>query len=137
MINLNLMKEELLRDEGLKLKPYKCTAGKTTIGVGRNLDDRGITLLEADFLLANDISACAKDLDAFLPWWKKMTEVRQRALLNMCFNIGIHRLMGFRKMLIALKKEDYSEAAAQALDSAWARQVGQRAQRISVQILQG
>lgn len=134
---LNLMKDELKRDEGVKLEPYRCTAGKLTIGCGRNLSDNGITEAEADYLLTNDISNAINGLDMALPFWKDMSEVRQRALLNMSFNMGLHRLMGFKNMLAALKNKDYTTASAEALDSDWSRQVGSRAQRIAVQLATG
>lgn len=128
---LNLMKDELRRDEGLRLKPYKDSVGKVTIGIGRNLDDVGISENEADIMLTNDIVAVINFLDMSLPWWKNMTEVRQRALLNMTFNVGRTSLLGFRNMLDALRTEDYALAAHEALDSKWASQVGARATRIA------
>ena len=55
METVKRLKDMLIRHEGLKLKPYLCTAGKLTIGVGRNIQDRGITYQEAMMLLENDI----------------------------------------------------------------------------------
>lgn len=134
---LNLMKDELRRDEGLRLKPYEDSVGKLTIGIGRNLDDNGITETEADFLLTNDIASAMGTLDMFIPWWKNLSEVRQRAVLNMCFNMGIHKLMGFTNMLKALRTGDYETASAEALNSEWSRQVGARSHRIAIQIASG
>ena len=129
--------EELTLDEGLRLKPYLCTAGKLSIGVGRNLDDVGITRAEAMTLLDNDIARCADELDRVLPWWRRMSEGRQRALLNMCFNLGITRLRAFQRTLRALEDGRYDDAAARCLESKWAAQVGQRAHRISDLIRRG
>ncbi len=137
MIDLAQMKAELKRDEGIRLKPYKDTVGKLTIGIGRNLDDVGISAAEADFLLTSDISNTINDLDMGLPWWKNLSEERQRALLNMCFNMGLHKLMAFTHMLDALRKGDYEEASNQALNSTWAQQVGSRAHRIAAQFVTG
>ena len=123
--------EQLLADEGLRLKPYKDTVGKLTIGVGRNLDDRGISEVEAKYLLVNDIKIAEADLTRHAPWWWQMDEKRQKALVNMCFNLGWPRLSKFEKMLEALKDKDYDTAAAEALDSTWATQVGDRAKRIA------
>ncbi len=134
---LNLMKDELKRDEGWKLKPYKDGVGKLTIGCGRNLDDVGLEDHEVEYLLTNDIANAMQSLDMALPWWNGLSEVRQRALLNMCFNMGLHRLMGFTEMLTALRMGDYQTASNEALNSAWAKQVGSRAQRIAVQIATG
>lgn len=125
------LRHDLLRDEGLRLKPYRDSVGKLTIGVGRNLDDLGITEREAMDLLANDIARTEVELDRALPWWRDLTDGRQRALLNMAFNLGVPRLVGFRRMLAALAGGEYETAAVEALDSQWARQVGDRARRIA------
>ena len=120
----------LIRDEGLRLKPYLDTEGKLTIGVGRNLHDNGISEQEAKALLDNDIQSHCRDLDQHIGWWKTLDEVRARALANMAFNLGIHRLLGFKNMLIALQNGNWVEAAKQAKDSKWYTQVGTRADRI-------
>lgn len=125
------MKVELTRDEGLRLKPYLDTVGKTTIGVGRNLTDVGITALEAGMLLDGDIAKCAYQLNQHLPWWNGLTDARQRALLNMCFNLGIDGLFGFHNTLALLQAGKYAEAADNCLKSKWAQQVGARATRIA------
>tara|TARA_Y100000004_G_C8947490_1_gene426954 strand:- start:173 stop:604 length:432 start_codon:yes stop_codon:yes gene_type:complete len=123
--------DDLVRDEGLKLEIYKCTAGKLTIGVGRNIEDRGITTSEARLLLANDVDIISDELTNNFPWWVSMPEPAQRALANMAFNLGVPRLCQFKNMLSALKKGDYNVAAKEALDSNWAKQVGDRANRIA------
>jgi len=130
MPDIAKLKADLIRDEDLRLKPYRCTAGKITIGVGRNLDDVGVTRAEALTLLDNDVTRVTGDLDRVLPWWRKLDEPRRRALANMAFNLGIERLRGFRKMLAALEAGDYARAAAEAPDSLWASQVVGRAVRI-------
>lgn len=126
-MDVEALKKELIRDEGQKLTPYHCSAGKLSIGVGRNLDDVGISADEAAYLLGNDISRVLAELDKTLPWWRDLSEARQRALANMAFNLGLSRLLGFKKMLAALQAGHYDEAARQALDSKWSAQVGQRA----------
>ena len=123
--------DDLVRDEGLKLEIYKCTAGKITIGVGRNIEDRGITTSEARLLLANDVDIISDELTNIFPWWVSMPEPAQRALANMAFNLGVPRLSQFKNMLSALEKGDYNVAAKEALDSNWAKQVGDRANRIA------
>lgn len=125
------LEDDLIRDEGLRLKPYRDTVGKLTIGVGRNLDDVGITETEARVLLANDIAAAESALRRSFPWFLAAPEGVQRGLTNMAFNMGLPRLLGFQNMLKALAAGDYQKAALEALDSAWAKQVGARAVRIS------
>jgi lysozyme len=136
-MDVSLLKRDLAWDEGVRLKPYRCTAGRLTIGVGRNLDDVGITAEEADYLLENDLGRATADLDRALPWWRGLSEARQRALANMAFNMGLGRLLGFKAMLAALRAGRWEEAAAEALDSAWAQQVGPRAARIAATIREG
>lgn len=132
-----MLRQDLIRDEGLRLKPYVDTAGKLTIGVGRNLSDRGIAHDEALLLLDNDVRAACSDLDRNVPWWRDLSEGRQRALLNMTFNLGWPRIGTFEGMLAALRSGQYVRAADEALDSAWARQVGARAARIAALLRRG
>jgi lysozyme len=117
---------QLVRHEGLRLRPYKCTAGKTTIGVGRNLDDRGITQAEAYYLLNNDIDICLHQLTASFPWFVELDPVRQRCLTDLCFNLGITKLYAFKQTLSAMATGQYEVAAAALEDSKWYTQVGRR-----------
>jgi len=135
--------DDLIRDEALRLYPYDDytgkpirehdkVLGKITIGIGRNLTDRGLTKSEAMFLLVNDINIVEAELieragEVFVQCHDKA----QRALMNMAFNMGLPRLMKFENMWAALAVEDYELAAKEALDSKWARQVGDRAERIA------
>jgi lysozyme len=117
--------------EGERLKPYRCTAGKLTIGVGRNLDDRGITREESAMLLDSDIRLLEIELFRALPWASALDDVRQRVLLDMAFNLGLPGLLQFKRTLEAIRTGQYQQAATMMLDSLWARQVGQRAERLS------
>lgn len=129
-MNRQLLLEQLQRHEGLRLKPYHCTAGKLTIGYGRNLEDRGITEEEAGFMLDNDIDEVVSELER-MPLYLSLNPVRRTVLANMCFNLGLTRLLGFRRMLGALADKDWDRAADEMLDSVWARQVGNRAVELS------
>jgi lysozyme len=130
-MNLDHLQKSLVLHEGLKLKPYQCTANKTTIGVGRNIEDNGITVNEAMMMLNNDIDTCIAELGRNLPGWKLHDEVRQNVLIEMVFNLGMPRLLTFRKMLAALAAYDYDQAAKEMLDSRWAVQVGGRAKTLA------
>ncbi|PKN08050.1 MAG: lysozyme [Deltaproteobacteria bacterium HGW-Deltaproteobacteria-8] len=130
-MNAQRLAEDLPRDEGLRLKPYRCTAGRLTIGVGRNLDDRGITESEALLLLDNDIKDCWGRLAAAQPWVLAAPEAVQEVLVNMCFNLGLAGLLGFRQTLALLQAGRFAEAAAAMLRSKWAGQVGARAERLA------
>jgi len=119
--------ELIKKHEGLRLNPYKCTSGKLTIGYGRNIEDNGISKQEAEIMLCNDISSCQNELDLNIPAWRDLSEPRRAVLVNMAFNLGYPRFSKFKKMLQAIKEKDFNRAAAEMLDSSWARQVGNRA----------
>lgn len=136
-MNRDELRSMLVLHEGLKLKPYKCTAGRLTIGVGRNLDDVGITQDEAMYLLERDIDRVEADLDRNIPWWKEMTPARQAVMADMCFNLGITRLMAFVNTLAAMKVGRFDAAADGMLNSLWAQQVGARAQRLAKMMREG
>lgn len=129
--------EQLIRHEGLELKPYKCTSDKLTIGVGRNLQDVGITKEEALLLLKNDVENVEQQLKHYMPWSESLDPVRRAALINFVFNVGIGTALKFENAMEALKQSDYDTAAAELLDSRWSTQVGSRAQELATQIRTG
>ncbi len=131
MTDITKIAADLKRDEGLRLKPYHCSAGKLSIGFGRNLDDVGISEFEAECMLERDIHRAMDGLDAGVSWWRLMPSDWQRGLVNMAFNLGITRLLGFRKMLDALQNGDGQRASMECLSSRYAKQVGQRSERVA------
>jgi lysozyme len=133
--------DELVRDECIggkpSLHPYRDSVrnekyphGILTIGIGRNLEDNGITVEEAYHLCHNDIDGVEADLDHAMPWWVTLDEVRQRALANMCFNLGIERLSKFKHALRAAQLQNWEQVAAELKSSVWRPQVGVRADRL-------
>lgn len=129
--------QQLKRHEGLMLKPYLCTAGKCTIGFGRNLESRGITEDEAAYLLVNDVEDIRLHLENVIPEFNKTDDVRKDVLINMAFNIGVSGLMKFKNMLYFLGKGDHESAATEMLDSHWSRQVHGRANELAGQMRTG
>ena len=132
--------EQLKIHEGVRTHAYLCSESKITCGVGRNLDsDGGIGLSEdeIDFLLNNDIKRCRHELEFHFDWVKELDDVRQDAMINLCFNIGITSLKKFSKALAAMNVHDYETAAAEFLDSRWASQVGTRALDVTDMIRTG
>ena len=121
--------------EGLRLKPYKCTAGKLTIGYGRNLDDVGISQAEADIMFERDFARAEADVRRLCKEFgidvENLIEQRFYVLTDMMFNLGYSRLAKFKKFLYALKTGLYNDAAREMLDSVWATQVGNRAMQLS------
>lgn len=123
---ISLIKE----GEGCRLLPYQDTEGILTIGWGRNLSE-GISQEEANLLLLNDYNQALNDARSAVDTFDSLSLVRQAALISMMYNLGLPRFMSFKKMLAALKLQDYQEAALQMLDSRWAQQVGRRATKLA------
>ena len=122
---------DLERDEGLRLKPYHDTVGKLTIGIGRNLDDVGISEAEARAMLAADVARTDAALRVKLPWVFDLDPVRASVVRNLAFNMGVAALLTFTRTLGALQAHDYATAATMLLQSRYAQQVGARAQRLA------
>lgn len=125
---------QLKRHEGFRPHVYRCTAGKNTVGYGRNLDDTGLTPAEAEVLLVNDIDWAKQYLFGRVPVYAVLSPARQNVLVNMAINMGVVRLQGFKKMLAALASNDFEQAADEMLDSQWGQQVGNRAIELAQQM---
>jgi len=122
--------KQIKQDEGLRLKPYRCTAGKLTIAYGRNLEGRGITIEEAELMLTNDIVDCLADLRRVFAGFDTLNDNRKGALLNMRYQLGPNRFKGFKNMIAAIKQNDWPLALIEGMDSRWYKQVTQRADRV-------
>ena len=125
------LKDMLIEHEGLRFKPYHCPAGKLTIGVGRNLEDNGISRDEALMMLENDVLQAFGELAANIDMFTRLSYVRQSVLIDMCFNLGLTKFLRFKKMIAAVEKFDFETAAREMLNSKWAKQVGNRAYKLS------
>jgi lysozyme len=122
------------KNEGLKLESYMDTTGHLTVGWGRNLVN-GIRLDEAELMFQNDLKRTVTELE-HQPWYINQPQNVKNALINMNFNLGISRLLDFRGMINALIAKNYTLAAQEALESLWAKQVGDRARQIALMIRQ-
>lgn len=111
------LKTDLIQDEGLLLKPYRDIVGKLSIGVGRNLDDVGISNSEADTLLTNDMATVFQGLDREFAWWISRPDEVRRGMANIAFNVGIGGIAKFSRMLAALQAGDYETAAQEVVNS--------------------
>lgn len=134
-MNLKKIKESIENFESLELKPYTCPSGKLTIGFGRNLQDNGITRSEAEMLLNNDLLNTKLELEDKLPVFTKLDDVRQDVLIQMAYNMGVPRLLGFRNMIhflesavyaLSIKDTDianfgFRKASEEMLNSKWHR----------------
>ncbi len=129
--------DQIKKHEGMRLSPYRDSVGKLTIGYGRNLDDKGIRLSEANLMLDNDINECIIQLKKNLPCFNNLDIPRQAVLINMCFNMGISGLLEFYNTLEAIEEGRYEEAAYHMLQSKWAKQVKNRAKELAEQMKTG
>ena len=148
----DLLMQKLVAHEGMRLDVYKDTLGINTIGIGRNLDDRGITkdeldwmdypsieyvysdgITEADaiYLAQNDVQIVEEELVRAHPCVEELDAVRQLVLVDMAFNLGVPRLCKFKKMWAAIEAEDFPTAAKEMLDSRWANQVKSRSTNLA------
>jgi lysozyme len=133
-----LLRAELSRDEGVRREPYRDTQGHLTVGIGYNLDvyslPSGVSFPlsddEIDILFNKTLTSTIQQLNAFIPWWKSLDEVRQRVIANMAFNLGVVKLTLFKRTLAAIKDGDYATAADEMQQSDWFDQVGDRAVRL-------
>jgi len=122
------MKAQLIKHEGLKTKPYRCTKGKLTIGVGRNLDDVGISNEEIGILLTNDVRACIGDLGFIFThaFFNSLPDKIQMVLIDMRFNLGPKRFRGFKNMIQAVQNKKWEDMIYSMKNSLWYGQVGER-----------
>jgi len=134
------LKSQLLREEGAESCAYQDSLGYWTIGVGRLIDSRkggGLSPDEIDYLLDNDIKRNYEAVLAALPWIEKLNDARQAVLIGMAFQMGLKGLLQFKRTLGSIEDGHYSEAAAEMMDSAWAKQTFGRAARMAKQMETG
>lgn len=129
--------DQLKRDEGLRLTAYKDSVGVLTVGYGRNLQGRGISQPEAEFLMHNDVADVDKHLHDALPWTANLDRIRYAVLLNMGFNMGVDGLLTFRTFLSLMQAGRWDDAATDLVTTKWAQQVGDRARRLEQQLRTG
>jgi lysozyme len=129
-------KRRIRMHEGCRSKPYKCSEGFTTIGIGRNLDANGLSDDEVEYLFNNDFRDATQDA-AKLPVWKNLDAVRRGVLVEMVFQMGLGSVRGFRNTLKAMENKDWPKVHAGMLASKWARQTPGRAKRLAGMMLTG
>ena len=136
-MNIGQIEKRLIEFEGLRLMPYRCTSNKLTIGVGRNIEDRGISVETAMQMLREDLELVIDELKRAIPGFEKMPESVQEALVDLAFNMGTPTLLTFKRALRALQAQEWDNAADEILSSRYAKQVGRRAEIIADMIRSG
>jgi lysozyme len=129
-MKLNRLYQRLEHDEGFREKPYHCTSGKWTIGIGWNFEDVPMRYSEARFRLKNDVEDCIDDLRLLLKNFDELPQKIQEVLINMRFQLGPGGLRGFKNMLGAVQTWDFERMKVEMKDSAWYRQTTNRAERL-------
>ena len=130
------LKEQLELHEGIRKFPYQDTVGKWTIGVGRNLTDKGISDTTIAQMLDEDLIECIADLGSF-SWFSSLDYIRQRVLIDMRFNLGSSGFRGFKNTLKAVGEGRYIDASNGMLASKWAKQTKTRAVRLAIMMRDG
>lgn len=131
-INLDQLVKDLVRDEGFSPTPYRDSQGYLTIGVGHNLDAEGLCNEAIKCQLDYDIHTKAvAPLDTYLPWWRSQPQSVQLAMANLCFNLGIGKLLQFKTTLSLIQSGKYAQAGTNLMQTLYAKQVGQRAVRVA------
>jgi len=133
-MDIDKIRQTLIKHEGMRLDLYQDHLGIYTIGVGHNIQERGITTRVAHIMLEEDIDVAVKDLQRNISYFDKLPACVQEALVNLSFNLGIPRLMSFRKTLALLREAKWEKAANELLDSRYASQVGYRAVEVAAMI---
>lgn len=136
MITLEKLTDEVKNDEGFVARPYHCSAGFQTIGYGWNLESTPISEKAATAILQEQLIDCIEQC-ANLPWFGPLSDARQRVIVNMTFNLGFAGMLKFKNMIEAIQYGNFNDAAAEMLDSRWARQVGARADRLAEMMREG
>ena len=131
------IKDLLIKHENIKNKPYDdatgkelkqgdAIKGKITIGVGRNIQDNGLSEDEIIYLLSNDIERCITELKTIFPNFDELPKNIRMALIDMNFNLGKSRFLTFKKMIQAVKNRNWKQMIKEMKDSHWCEQLPNR-----------
>lgn len=118
-MDLIKLKQSVKRFEGYEQKVYTCPAGVLSIGYGRNLEHNGVSLLEAETMLENDLLNCKLLLVDKLSFFSSLDDIRQNVLIEMCYNMGLTNFLKFKKTLLYIQQKEYKLASLEMLNSKW------------------
>ena len=131
------LKEQIKEHEGFVPRTYKDSLGKRTIGFGHLCvepeqwdDDKEYTREELERVFDNDFQEALKNAESLIGE-RSINFIAKQVIIEMVFQLGIGGVSKFKKMWLALDKEDYGEASFQMMDSLWAKQTPNRAEKLS------
>ena len=146
-MDMQKLQKELTFDEGCVYKIYNDHLGYATFGIGHLITEKDpehglpidypISEERVTECFGDDIEGVCNDLDRNISWWVGLSEDHQRVIANMAFNLGINRLLKFKKFIKAMQESEFETAAKEMMDSRWATQVGPRATRLRDRVLKG
>lgn len=122
---IETIEQMLERHEGYRSTPYLDSVGVQTIGIGHNLT-KPLSRNAILQILRDDLADATDDCLHAFPWFSELSEPRQRAMLNLCFNLGLPKLQKFPRFLAAMSLGEYETAANELQNSLWFKQVGNR-----------
>ena len=132
----NELLQQIKEHEGLRLFPYKCPAGKLTIGYGHNLEDNCLSQSVCEYILIEDIEEAKRNLYAVFTkdFFDTLKDNQKIALIDMMFNLGLSKFLTFKKFIKAVKNKDFIKASAEIINSKAYHQSKHRYKKLSEQI---
>lgn len=137
MSYIDSLRAQLRIDEGVRRFPYLDTVGKTTVGVGRNLTDVGVSEDEIEHMLSNDIQNAEHEARMLISNFDELTDARKAVVVNMVFNLGYRGFSAFQNTIRNIRDGRWNDAATAMMASRWAEQVKDRAQRLADAMREG
>lgn len=129
--------QQIKEHEGLRLFPYKCPAGRLTIGYGHNLQDNGLSQSVCEYILIEDIEEAKRNLYAIFTkdFFDTLKDNQKIALIDMMFNLGLSKFLTFKKFIKAVKERNWDKASVEMIHSKAYIQAKRRYQLLAEQIL--
>lgn len=131
MSYIDILEAQLEIDEGKRNKMYLDSKGIPSLGIGHNLRDKPISDRAVRVIFEDDVADAEADIRKLFYDFDDLNDNRKAVVLNMMFNMGLPTFSQFKNTISLINHGEYGQAADAMLDSAWAKQVGERAVRLS------
>ena len=128
--------DQIKEHEGLKLFPYKCPAGRLTIGYGHNLQDNGLSKSACEYILYDDIDEAKRNLRTIFgnEFFESLKDSKKIALIDMMFNLGMIKFLTFKRFIFAVETQNWENASYEIIHSKAYEQNKKRYKKLSEQI---